>query len=1122
MNRLLDGRSLLTRAVATLTILGIMFSLPSAPAFAAGGQYGNLTGSISDATTKAPIAGAQVSAVSASGRYSATTDGSGRFSIIQMVVDTYTITVVAKGYETLSLPGQTLAGDQTTDIGPWLLNRATPKTIAHVAARGSGGAFQPSATIDSYTVTPAQQLQTTGKAFSTNENNLLLAVPGVTMTNAGNPTIRGGAAYEVGYQYDGVTFKEPFLGNNGSMGPGGNLFSGIAQVQVVAGAGDATQGNVGSGVINLIPERGSGPGTLNADIEVGGPAFNHQLGATYSWASTNGQFSDFASFLGQRYTPYNGYVNTPQNQYLNYFALQYALTNQFTNNFVFKFGHNQNQSLQVLYTNIMQNGYTTGGNGAQYCNPAVPNTPSGGPCPGGTSASGNTLAYYPYDTATNFLLKAINGFNQTQYQNLAWLTPGVPSTNQAVPGNQLVNTTNTRYLKFEYDYHINPSTFFDVKYYNWETLATSDVSYSLGPWGSGFPGLAQIWNNVGGPTTGITTDVTKQFTSNFIVTANFKYDVLHPIWDGQAPGYEMLAVAGCCSALPAQPSGQDWIKTSSSTGYLCAYITCTANAAGEPRIPAWGIGYQKTFFQNWGAGLRFQYSPTDRVHLDIGAREEGQNMHWQNQLMGFGQSVGGGYYVGNCAAYNGTLAGAQKCPYVNQINPFDVPLNIWNTKFLYPHVLEPRTSIDWEMNRNDSLRFSFGASTVFTDAQTGGTPFNLTGLKPYLNIPAKPGSLCGWTATAVFPCKTYAQQLYWQGDNLEAPDAGNTQPANYRNFDLSWNHQFKNGMGLRITPFSKIGTNLPSLYILNPVLGIFATNNLGQNKTAGLETQITTPSKELGLSGFFSLTYQNVLSTTPPFTFAETTVPIVSNATIALGNLYRAGYVSPLSARIGATEKLPNGWEIIPQIQFDEGYPYTQGNTIAGQVGVNAAGNPIYANVPQVNFGPGVSSGNTTLIGTNPGTSTSTNFYDPAWPGLTGHPNIDATRGTPGTSANGGYLSHGNIYGSTTVQWTHGNSTIGIQMQNLFGNGYVNSVPAVNPWYQAVANGVSGPQTGFNTCASSGGPGAGFRGCYPNIPRDTYAYTNGAYLLTNGNFTGGPALAPLVPFNIDVFYQVKI
>ncbi|MBV8490850.1 MAG: carboxypeptidase regulatory-like domain-containing protein, partial [Candidatus Eremiobacteraeota bacterium] len=408
--------------------------VPAAPVLAAGGQYGNLTGSLSDATTKAPIAGAAVSAVSPSGRYSTVTDTHGRFSILQMVVDTYTVTVTAKGYETLSLPGQTLQGDQTTDIGPWLLNKSTPKTIAHVSARGSGGAFQPSNTIDSYTVTPAQQIQTTGKAFSTNENDLLLAVPGVTLTNAGTPTIRGGAAYEVGYQYDGVTFKEPFLGDNGSMGVNGSLFSGVSQVQVVAGAGDATQGGVGSGVINVIPERGSGPGTLNLDLEVGGPNFSHQFAGTYSWASINGMFSDFVSFNAQRYVPYYGYSNTPLNQYGNYFGISYSFNNQFSNNFVFKFGHQQNQSLQILYTNILQQAWGAAGQPGIFCynNPAAPGTPYGSSCPSGTNLQ--SLAYYPYDTLTNFGIRQFTGLSQFQYQNLVWLGYGVPSTNQPVPG----------------------------------------------------------------------------------------------------------------------------------------------------------------------------------------------------------------------------------------------------------------------------------------------------------------------------------------------------------------------------------------------------------------------------------------------------------------------------------------------------------------------------------------------------------------------------------------------------------------------------------------------------------------------------------------------------------------
>lgn len=1108
------------RTVAIFAIFAFFCSLAPVPTLAAGGQFGNLSGNVADAVSKAPIAGAAVTAVSPSGRYNTTTDARGDFSILSMVVDTYTVTVTKQGYETLTLPGQTLQGDQTTAIGQWLLNRATPKTIAHVSSRSSGGAFQPSSTIDSYTVTPAQQLQTTGKAFSSNENNLLLAVPGVTITNAGNPTIRGGAAYEVGYQYDGVTFKEPFLGNNGSMGVNGNLFNGVAQVQVVAGAGDATQGGVGSGVINVIPERGSGPGTFNIDLEVGGPNYNHQFGATYSWASADGMFSDYAAFLGQRYTPYNGYSNTPRNQYGTWFGVWTAQNNQFTNNFVFKFGHNQNQSFQMLYTNILNQGFGPNSQGGIYCNPSEPNTPNGGPCPSNTNQ--NALAYYPYDTLTQFGFQQDLGFNilangkpdgnlsaQTVYQHLIALTPGVPAVNQPVPGAQLLNTTTTEYLKFEYDYHINPSTYFDAKYYNWHDDSTSDTSYTFGAWGGGFPGFGQIVNDVGGPTYGISSDLQHQFGSNVIVTLNGTYNILRPLWYGNSPGYTMFGMFG--TGLASQPTVQDWLPG----GYLCggggANFNCKAGYSNV-RMPMGFAGYNGSFFQNWGAGVRIQWSPTDKLHLDLGFRDEGQNQHWQSQLDLVGQAPTVGYNIQGCKAYNGSLASIYKCPAAS-VNPFDVAGFAWQSQFLYPHVGQPRTSIDWEIDRDDSLRFSYGRSAIFADAQTGGVPYHGYGFEPYWHIPAKPGATCGWTATLVFPCKSFGEQLYWQGDNVQAPDAGNTLPAIYSNFDFSWNHLFKSGYGLRLTPFSKIGTSLPTYYLINPVLSIFATSNKGYNKTNGLEFQLTTPSKQQGISGFLSVTYQNVLSTTPPFTFAETSVPIVSTATLALGNLYRAGYVSPLSARIGADDKLGNGFEIIPQIQFDEGYPYSQGNLYAAQIGNT------YANVPQVNFGPGITTGNTTLIGTNPGTSTSTNFFDPSYPGTTFKPNIDATRGTPATAANGGFLSHGNIYGSTTVQWTHGNYTVGVQMQNLFGNAYVNSVPAVNPYYQAVANGLNGPQTGWNGCYQQV---ANARGCYQWIPRDTYAFTNGAYLLTNGNFTGGPVFAPLVPFNVDAFLQVKI
>jgi Carboxypeptidase regulatory-like domain len=1090
MRRLPDGRSLLSRAIAALIAAAFLFMLPMAPAHAAGGQVGSLGGTVLDSQTKAPVAGATVSAISPSASYTATTDARGFFSFIGMTVDTYTITITDKaaGYDPLSIPGVSLIGDQSVNMGNISYSKHL-KVIANTNARSAGGAFQPSQTIDSYTITSAQIVQTTGKAFSTNENSLLLAVPGVTLTDAGNPTIRGGAAYEVGYQYDGVTFKEPFLGTNGS----GGLFAGVGSVQVVAGAGDATQGGVGSGVINIVPLRGSGPGTLNLDLEAGAPNFDHQFGVNWSYATPDDRFSDYISYVGSRFAPYNGYHTTPLAPYGNYFAFSYNTNDQFTNNFVFKFGQNHNQSLQILYTNILEQGVTQAGPGGTFCDP---NTNEGA-CPAGTNR--DALVYYPYDTITQGLWQELaeatagQAVSWSQYQHLIGLSPGVPTTNTPVPGPQVASVLGTRFLKFEYDWHINPSTFFAMKYYNWDQLVTGDSSYSLGAWGTGTPGIS-AWESVGGQTTGFNGDLTHQFSSNLTVSIDAKEDVLHPIFDAYEPQLQVLGML--ITGLNNPANFGDFM----SGGYLCGsggknpdYMHCAANGAvSQSRIPSWGIGYNNTFFQNWGVGIRFQYSASDKLKFDLGVRDEGQNQHWFNQL--------GQYNQGQPA----------------NINPFDVNPPSWNTQVLYPNVVQPRMSVAFAIDRDNALRFSYGRSAVFANAQTAGTPFQLQGINPFLNIPAKPGATCGNASVKTFACPSYAAQLYWEGDNVEAPDAGNGFPAIYSNFDFSISHAFKNGWGLRLTPFEKIGSGLPTFIDLNPKIGIFAVSNQGYNKTSGVELNITTPTHAIGFSGFMSLTYQNVLGTTPPLTSGQDTVPVLSTSTLALGDLYRAGYVSPFSVRIGGVDNLKNGFSISPQLQYNIGYPFSIGNLIAA--GFGPGGVCPCSNIPQINFGPGqqVIPG----VGGIAGSPAATNFFDPSYPGTSFKPNINATRGTPSTSVNGGILSTQNLLANLTVQYTKRNNTIGIQMSNLFGNAYNGSVPAVNPLYQAVANGVSGPQTGYNSCVAQVG---GARGCTTFQPKDTYAYQNGAYLLSNGNFnSGSPAFAPLVPFNVRVFFQTKL
>jgi hypothetical protein len=120
----------------------------------------------------------------------------------------------------------------------------------------------------------------------------------------------------------------------------------------------------------------------------------------------------------------------------------------------------------------------------------------------------------------------------------------------------------------------------------------------------------------------------------------------------------------------------------------------------------------------------------------------------------------------------------------------------------------------------------------------------------------------------------------------------------------------------------------------------------------------------------------------------------------------------------------------------------------------------MFANVPQVNFGVGV----TTIPGfqDQAGAPISTQYYDPAYSGTQLAPNIAATRGTPQTTSNGGYLWTPNLTFNLTMEYTRGRNTLGVQFNNLFGNWYNGVVPIVNPYYQPVATGISGPQTAQN------------------------------------------------------------
>src|SRR5579872_5809637 len=247
------------------------------PAFAAGGIQGNLSGTVVDYTTQKPLADVHVTAKSPSGTFSASTDGGGHFTLLGLPPDTYTVDFALNGYAPLSVPGIAVFGDMNNSAGTVSMTKEM-KTIARITSRARNGAFQPTQTQDTTTISGARITQALGNAQSTNEQNLILAAPGAVEDINNNVSVRGSLNVELGYQYDGVNFTVPFFDGNGSSNYLSNISGGSGgSLQVVSGSGDATQGNIGAGVINIVPPRGTYPASGLLSAQVDEPFYNHQF-----------------------------------------------------------------------------------------------------------------------------------------------------------------------------------------------------------------------------------------------------------------------------------------------------------------------------------------------------------------------------------------------------------------------------------------------------------------------------------------------------------------------------------------------------------------------------------------------------------------------------------------------------------------------------------------------------------------------------------------------------------------------------------------------------------------------------------------------------------------------------
>lgn len=1043
--------SLTLFAVAAVEALSLS-SAQAAPA-------GRITGRVVNGSTKKPLANVAVTARSGTADYSARTNARGRF-VFRLPAGLYRIAAFKSHYRSEAPVLVLLRAGAALTLPNVRLWPAMTTIDSGSRPISPNSAFLPSRTQDTSDASGSRILQALGNATNQSEQNLILAAPGAMLDSQGNVALRGSLQTELNYAYDGVDVSIPFDDGNGASNYLQNIVGGSGgSLQVRPGAGDATQGDTGSGVVDVIPPRGTYPGSGLAAVTIGSPYYDHQFDLAYGFASPDNRLSDYFSYDGSRSVPQYAPFGIDAAAIGEYAGISYVKHDDLMNNLIYRFGHYSDMSFQVLTR--WENNDAWGNYGGLAQAAYYPYNP---------------LAYAPWvglypGTATMTPLQ--------EYQSVVGLLPGVPAIDSPVTQAEQVQSQPMSFAKLGYTWNISPTTFLDASYANFyqQTIGTNTTN------GSAYPSDVQL----GGQRLADELDLTHQFGARHTVTLALHYEDDLPRWNQISPSFSQYSLwAAQVEGLSNEPQISDWYlppNTSQPVGvgnpcpnappaagggpgtcYVYTYMLTHGLWDGTlPRIPSQGLDYNHTIFHQWGAGLRDQWTLNSRLHLDYGLRLDGDNLDWgRNPWNNSPQALS---------------------------NPSDVNPQVLTNAFLRPRVVEPRFAASYELGTNDVLRFAYGRSVEFLFAQIAGTPFGLTGVPAFFaQMPAKdaatgvPGCGSSYNPTQTqgnrgylgnqWFCANYADSLYWVGDQfLDAPDVGDGGPPIYNNFDLSWEHRLArgalNGAAFNLTAFTRRGYGVlqfqfPVSAPPNPIASQVYSPPLpftqnGVEKTAGLEFMLTLPNRPSGWSGFLTMNYISAFSNTPPVDSgnAFTDQQPLLDGYLYNGQMYRSAFLPPFQGRLGIAYKSKGGLRVNPIFSFDGGYPVGVGSATVAPFAAPFPYSEQYMWVPATNLAAPVGGPN----GPNNAYNASA-FVDPADPGSLLAPNIAATRGWNEPALPGGTLSKPHGYLDLDLEWSPSGTpwTVGAYVGNLFDNHYGLWYP--NTAYQPVATGVAGPQSG--------------------------------------------------------------
>jgi hypothetical protein len=1038
-------------AAASLLLAALLVGV-LLPAGAA--STGQILGTVVDSKTKEAIAGARVVATSPSGTYSAKTDEKGAFSIAGVVLDTYTISVQFPGYDSFSVAGATVTADEGYRLTV-TLSRAL-RTIGSITTRGRSitSPFQPTQTVDRYTVNSAGIDQLLGKSNEINGTKLLSELPSVTVDRNGTPLIRGGTAFETSEQVEGidVTLPSRSVTNQYSNSGNGFVLNGVGSLELVPGGGDATHGDTGTGLIAFTVKRGTNPGFDHFDYETALTGEVQQYafedGRTFgSGSRLSNYFSIISNDTGAQYGIWHtdpraigASALTPDpnaNSNINahtgslwvsaFYNTARTYTSDYLDNLVYKFGHNGTQSLQLFlqhqYLYEPQNyGGLDGltfplvGQDGTILNVIAP--ANFGPQPTPTPIGAPTPIPTPMPTTPAAVLAS------RVYGQYPGAVPGAPITTNDYA------QSNLTLFKAEYNNSLNATTALGLRYYE---LLSDQQQFQASQ------GLIAPLN--GGTRRGFSGDLTKIAFGNkdtFQIGGKFEFarpygtvsdyiDYLPAYGDVQLP-YTQIATKNPVSPIPdfVIPNaattgcrGTPFAPTSGNAGgtYLCGYL---AHFFGSniPALPP-ETEIPTATQQSYSLYAQDTYSPVRTLKILAGLRLDGYNFQLPS-------------------------------------DPSDPPAV---DGIRHQRLYEPHTGISWQFRPHDAIRFNFGRTLSIPLPTFLGLNIDRSAYDAFNNVPSYdntkgpfdptrplatqadycgPGAITSSNASQVVlgtqPCASYADQLYWLTRNYRFSEQNLiTSPlrgATFTNYDLSYSHEFGDGTALKLTPFYRRGYDVveatrtllgwdPTSEV--PALSPEIYSNLGSQSAAGIEFDLA-KARQFGLSYQLTATYINQIGNDPPGSYIPT-------ASVQLGEYYHSPTLAPFQSALGLTYRLHDGLKINPVFRLRSGYPYGAGVYYA----LNYNGQAIY--VPLTDA----------LVEGYQGVLISNTFVNPQNPGTVTNPNTVAGRGTEKlTSGPGSLLSSPALTTDLTIEIAPPGKSItyGVTATNLFNQ--LADIPVVN------------------------------------------------------------------------------